>query len=241
MNHGTMRSFTGRLVGAAALVGAVVIGSGQTAAATVSQLDPAVLTPARAATVYAAKCPPPQMSTAGIECNGFAGREILGDSSIFVVGYENNADLKEKFVYQAAATFDLGPARDAVANGKVARASLSYGENSTTRRSAAGDSEYGILPTCNTKLGVPTAPWSGATDKLLQTSPADTAGVAGATTGDSGAWDVTPQVAKWLKASGGQGTFVLQAEDESMDVKAQSMCLSYVSDLTLTVEPAPAE
>ena len=239
--HGTMRSFTRRLVGAAALVGAVVIGSGQTATATVSQADPAVLTPSRAATVYARKCPPPQMSTPGIECNGFIGREILSDTSIFVVGYENNDTLKEKFVYQAAATFDLGPARDTVADGKVAKAYLSYGENSTVHRSAAGDSEYGILPTCNTKLGVPKAPWTGGVDKLIQTNPAQTSGVAGATTGDSGSWDVTPQISTWLKASAGQGTFVFQADDESMDVKAQAMCLSSISDFTLTVEPAPTE
>jgi hypothetical protein len=52
---------------------------------------------------------------------------------------------------------------------------------------------------------------------------------------------VTPQISAWLKTSAGEGTFVFQSEDESMDVKAQAMCLSSISDFTLTVEPAPAE
>lgn len=238
MKYGIRLNVTRRLIGATALVGAVLIGSGQPAAATVSQADPAVLTPSRVATVAETKCGP---AAPGIDCKGWDGIDIRSETSLFVVGFENNQDMNQKHVLQTVASFDLGPAKDAVGDGKVAHASLSYSEASTTRRSATGDSEYGILPTCNTQLGVAAAPFNGNQNKLIQTSPADVAGVTGATTGDSGAWDVTPQVTKWLKAGNGQGTFVLRSEDESLTAKAQSMCLSYVMDLVLTVEAAPAE
>ncbi len=123
----------------------------------------------------------------------------------------------------------------------MAKATLSYSEASTTRRSATGDSEYGILPTCNTRLGVPTDAWTGDLNKLIPTTQAKTDGVAGATTGDSGYWDVTPQVAQWVTNGAGEGTFVFRAEDESLEAKAQTMCLSYIIDPVLTVEFAPAE
>jgi hypothetical protein len=238
MNHGTMRSFARRLVGAAALMGAVVIGSGQVASATVSQVDPVSLTPTRAATVYEYKCPP---VSSGIECRPWDGLDVRSLTDLFVVGYENNQETSQKHVLQTAATFDLGPAREAVGNGKVGKAYLTYSEASTHRRSGSGDSDFGILPTCNTRLGVPKAPWTGAVDKLIQTNPAQTSGVAGATTGDAGSWDVTPQVATWLKGSTVQGTFVFQGDDESLTVKGQEACLSYIFGISLAVEPAPAE
>jgi hypothetical protein len=62
------------------------------------------------------------------------------------------------------------------------------------------------------------------------------AGVTGATTGDSGAWDVTPQLERWSEAAVTHGIFVLSGDDESPDVKGQSMCLSYLIDLGLAVE-----
>jgi hypothetical protein len=236
MKYGSTFNATRRLIGATALVGAILVGSGQTAGATVSKLDP--ISPSRVATVAETKCGP---AAPGIACKGWDGVDIRTETSLFVVGFENNQGSNQKHVLQTVATFDLGAAKDALVDGKVALASLSFSEASTTHRSAAGDSEYGILPSCNTKLGVPTAPWNGSQNKILQTTDAEINGVVGATVAESGIWDVTPQVTKWLKAGNGQGTFVLRSEDESLTPKAQSMCLSYVMDLSLTIEVAPAE
>ena len=41
---------------------------------------------------------------------------------------------------------------------------------------------------------------------------------------------------QWVDAGGKQGTFVMSGDDESMDAKAQTACLSYVIDLGLNVE-----
>jgi hypothetical protein len=239
MNTGTTSSVTRQLIGTLVLIGSVLVSSGHASAAPVNDMDPATLTPTRAATVAESKCGPAKMSTPGIECQGWDGTDVRSLGDIFVVGFENNQELAEKVVLQTVATFDLAPLNDATASAKVAKASLSYGEGSTTRRSATGESEYGILPTCNTRLGVPAANWSGSLDKIIPTTQAATAGVTGATTGDSGAWDVTPQVAKWLKDGTGQGTFVFRPDDESLDAKGQQMCLSYISDLALNVEFEP--
>lgn len=195
------------------------------------------VTPDPARTLYASRCDGPRLSTEGTNCNGFVGQEIRDDADIFVVGFENNDTLTEKFVFQAAGTFNFagetpGP------NEVVSKAILNYGEYSTVHRSAGGDSEYGILETCNSALGVPATSWDGS-PKLLQTTPALTAGRTPATTGDSGSWDVTPQIQAWLKDGKTQGTFVLKGNDESSDVKAQAMCISYVGGLVLTVELAP--
>jgi hypothetical protein len=189
-------------------------------------------------TIHASRCGGPAMSTPGITCTGFAGIEITEDSSIFVVGFENNDTVSEKHVYQAVAVYDFSgekPGPEEI----VSSATIRYGEYSTTRRSPGGDSEYGILPTCNTRLGVATAPFDGNATKLIATTPAMTAGHAAATTGDGGSWDVTPQIRAWLNEGKTQGTLVFQGDDESMDVKAQSMCLSYIGELILTVELAP--
>ncbi len=156
---------------------------------------------------------------------------------IFIVGFENNQEQQEKHVLQAVAAFDLSPLP---AGAKVTKASLGYAEASTTRRSAGGDEEYGVLPTCNTKLGIVDT-WNGNADVLLKPKPADVAGVAGATTGDSGAWDVTPQLKQWAEAGAKQGIFVLSGDDESMDIKAQTACLSYVINLVLDVEYTTSE
>lgn len=192
--------------------------------------------PGQVRTVAMSLCGPPGLSTAGTNCQGFDARQIREQSDIFVVGFENNAELREKHVLQTVAVFELAPLR-ALGNAELASATLGYGEASTTRRSATGDSEYGILPTCNTKLGVPTSgSWDGSTDKLVPTQPAQIAAVSPATTGDGGAWDVTPQVKAWLATSQSSGTLVLSSDDETRDIKAQSMCLSYVIGLNLSVE-----
>lgn len=195
-------------------------------------------TPDPVNTVYTSRCEGPRLSTDGTNCNGFVRAEIRDDKDTFVVAIENNDTLKSKFVYQAAAVFNFagespGP------NEVVSRATLAYGEYSTVHRSSAGDSEYGILETCSTALGVPTTSWDGTPKKLIQTTPAQTAGRSPATTGDSGSWDVTPQVQAWLRDGRLQGSFVMRGAEESTDVEAQSMCISYLGGLVLTLELAP--
>jgi hypothetical protein len=160
----------------------------------------------------------------------------VNDSSLFVVGFENSATLGEKFVYQTVVMLDLSSlsARPGV---EISMASLHYTEASTTRRSASDESEYGVLPTCNTRLGVPASgSWDGNVDNVIVTAPAAIAGVAGATTAGTGSWDVTPQIKQWLAAGQIQGAFVMGGEDESLDIQAQSMCLSYVFGVGLSVE-----
>jgi hypothetical protein len=224
-----------RLAGLA-LAGCLLVGAGPTLAAAPSQVETLGLTPTRAATAVQRRCGPARMSTPGIECRGWDGTDVTTLTDLFVVGFENNQELGEKHVLQAVATFDLSPLAALPADAKVAKASLGYAEASTTRRSASGDSEYGILPTCNTRLGVPTTAWGGGLDTIVSTTPAKTAGHAGATTAESGAWDVTPQIEQWVKDKAAEGTFVLRPEDESMDPKGQQLCLSYVINLALDVE-----
>ena len=227
-----MSSFTrlsAALLMSAALLASEVLGSA-------AQSEPSVtLVPTQVRTVAVSRCGPPTLSTAGTNCQGFDAREDCEKSDIFVVGYENDKDLGEKHVLQVVAVFDLAPACG-VAGTTVRGASLHYGEGSTTRRSAGGDSEYGVLQTCNTGLGAPTGEWDGRVDAIVQTKPAATAGWVPATTGDYGAWDVTPQLNEWLASGRPQGTLVLRSDDESLDIHEQAMCLSYVFDLNLTVE-----
>jgi hypothetical protein len=206
---------------------------------TAQQAEPVVLGPDRAGTAHQHRCASAVLSTGGTECQGFAGREILSDPGLFVVGYENDKDVSEKHAYQAVVVFDLAALRTDRGDAALSKATLGYGEGSTARRSPSGESEYGILPTCNTALGVPADNWDGSLDKLVPTRPAAVAGVAGATTGGSGGWDVTPQVQQWLAGSTPRGVLVLRGDDESMDVKGMAMCLSYVSDLGLAAEFAP--
>ena len=228
-------SIARRLAGLA-LAGCLLAGAAPALAAAPTELVEAVgLTPTRAATAVQRRCGPAQMSTPGIECRGWDGTDVTTLTDLFVVGFENNQELGEKHVLQAVATFDLAPLRD-LPEGARLKASLGYAEASTTHRSAAGDSEYGILPTCNTRLGLPTSAWGGGLDRVVPTTPAKVAGHAGATTGSDGAWDVTPQVEQWRKDGAGEGTFVLRPEGESMDPKGQQMCLSYVINLALNVE-----
>lgn len=227
--------FSARL-GAALVVGLALVGrpvSGLSA----EEMPSVTLTPSQARTVAQSRCAPPDLSTEGTTCTGFAGREILETPDIFVVGYQNDQENGEKFVYQAVAAFDLSPARPP-SNAELTHATLGYGEDSTVRRAAGGGSEFGILPTCNTGLGVPTTPWDGSTDKILATRPAGTAGMMPATTGDYGSWDVTPQIKEWLAAGQQQGTLVMRGDDESMDFKQDALCLSYLGDFSLTVEYA---
>jgi hypothetical protein len=221
----------------ALLVSVALIGSAVLESA--AQPGPSVtLSPAQVRTVGQSRCGGPTLSTEGTNCQGFDARQIREQSDIFVVGYENNQDLGEKHVLQVVAVFDLAAARGAPGT-EVSAASLHYAEASTTRRSASGESEYGILPTCNTGLGVPSAEWDGRTDSILPTTPAATAGVTPATTGDAGAWDLTPQLNQWLASGQPRGTLVLRSDDESLDIHDQTMCLSYLFDLNLTVEHRP--
>lgn len=196
------------------------------------------LRPVQAKTIALHRCGGPTLSTNDVNCIGFSAKEILSDPSIFVVGFENNKDINEKHVFQVAVEFDLtqvtvGP------NSEVDFAELMYGEVSTTHRSPAGDSEYGILTSCNTSLGVPATAWDGRVDRLVQTLPAATAGMVPGTTAESGTWNVLPQVKGWLASGAKKGTLVLGAADQSADVKELAMCLSYMTDISLTVQVAP--
>jgi hypothetical protein len=160
---------------------------------------------------------------------------VLDQKDMWVVGFENNATVGQKHVYQAVAQFDLGPLHALPEGATIAKAGLRYGEGSTTTRSPSGESSYGVLPTCNTRLGAATG-WDGGRDRVVPTTPAAVVGASGVTTGSFGAWDVTPQIEQWLAGGAAQGTFVLQGDDEAMDVKGQAMCLSYIFGLGLTVE-----
>ena len=44
------------------------------------------------------------------------------------------------------------------------------------------------------------------------------------------------ELQQWLTESGDRRTFVLRGDDESLYVKGQSSCLSYLTDLNLSVE-----
>jgi len=147
--------------------------------------------------------------------------------------------MNQAHVYQTVAAFDLGTLPN-MPGAKLSRAALNYLEASTVHRSPAGESEYGILPTCNTRLGVADN-WDGNLERLAQTRPAATSGVMGASTADAGSWDVTPQLQQWLAGGAGQRVLVMSGDDESMDVKADTMCLSYVFDVELVVEYAMDE
>ena len=198
------------------------------------------LLPAKAHTVGQSRCGAATLSTASTNCQGFDARAIREQPDIFVVGYESDQDVSEKHVLQVVLVFDLGTARPDP-GAQLSGATLHYIEGSTARRSTDGTSQDGILQTCNSGLGVPTGEWDGRTDTIVPTRPAVTAGVAPATTGDGGSWNVTPQVNEWLAGGKSQGTLVLRGDDETLDVRGQAMCLSYVADLGLSLEYAPIE
>jgi hypothetical protein len=226
-------ALTGGLVALAlgALTSGALVASAEESAST-------NLTPTQARTIALSRCGSNNLSTAGANCRGFDAREIREKNDLFVLGYENNAELSEKHVLQMVLVFDLsqitvGP------NDELRHATLIYSEGSTTRRSASGDSEYGVLPTCNTKLGVPTTAWNGNVNSIVATTPALIDGSSPATTGDFGSWDITPQVRKWLSDGQKQGTLVMGADDQSPNIQGQSMCLSYLFDLGMNVEVAP--
>jgi hypothetical protein len=225
-------ALTGSLVAVAlsALVAGTTVVAAQDSAVT--------LAPAPARTIALSRCGSAALSTADANCLGFDAREIRESGDIFALGFENNQELGEKHVLQLILVFDLAQIH-LDPNSDVGQATLGYSEGSTTRRSATGDEEYGILPTCNTTLGVPTSEWSGRVDALVATRPALTAGVTPATTGDAGSWDVTPQVREWLRAGQQKGTLVLGGDDQSPDIKGQTMCLSYLFDLGLNVNIVP--
>lgn len=194
-----------------------------------------MIAPAQATTASQSRCEGPTMSTPGISCIGFDGTQVRGLTDLFVLGFENNKDLSEKHVLQTVVSFDLSSV-SAIPQADISGAKLHYAEASTTTRSATGDSQYGILTSCNTRLGIPAASWDGSLDKVVPTTAALTAGMTPATTGDAGSWDVTPQIRAWLAQGQSRGVFVMRGDDESMDIRDQSLCLSYVIDLNLTVD-----
>ena len=219
---------------------AVAVGILNTGAPVASAQDStsSTLAPSQARTIALSRCGSAGLSTAGANCRGFDAREIRESTDTFVLGFENNQELDEKHVLQLIVVFDLSQI-PVDPDSEVGKATLGYSEGSTTRRSPEGESEYGVLPTCNTTLGVPTSEWNGSVDAIVATRPALTAGVAPATTGEVGSWDVTPQIREWLAAGQQKGTLVLGADDQSPDIRGQAMCLSYLFDLGLNVEIAP--
>jgi hypothetical protein len=196
------------------------------------------LTPAQVKTIALHRCGSATLSTNGATCSGFSAADILSDPSIFLVGFENNTDVNEKHVLQTVVEFDLSQVT-VEPDSEVDFASLMFSEVSTTRRSPSGESEYGILQSCNTKLGVPVNEWDGRVDRLVPTLPALTAGMVPATTAESGTWDVLPQVKGWIASGQKKATFVLNADDQSADVREMAMCLSYLTDMSLTVQVSP--
>lgn len=223
------------LLPAAALASTVAVH----AAPASQEVQTAVFGPAQIGTVSQTRCDQQVLSTPGVECRGFDGRDVRSLDDLWVVGFENNAEVKQKHVMQTVVMLDLAAVRAALGGAAPGKAVLGYAEASTARRSAAGESQDGILPTCNTGLGVPVDGWDGSLDRLVPTRPAGVAGVAGATTGDVGGWDVTPQLQAWLAGPAERGVLVLRGDDESLDIRGQGMCLSYVFDIGLAVEFTP--
>lgn len=223
----------------AVALGFLVTGTLTVSAQDVQEPTSSNLPPVRAMTIALHRCGPATLSTSDANCLGFTGKDILSDPSIFVVGFENNKELNEKHVFQILTEFDLsqvtvGP------NSLVDAATLTYSEVSTTRRSPSGDSEYGILPSCNTRLRVPVGRLETArTDRMILTLPALTAGMTPGTTGDLGTWNVLPQVKAWLENGEKRAELVLEAADLSGDVREMEMCISYLTDVSLTIQTSP--
>jgi hypothetical protein len=222
----------------AVALGFLVTGTLTVSAQDVQEPTSSTLTPVQAQTIALHRCGSAALSTSDANCLGFTAREILSDPSIFVVGFENNKELNEKHVFQILTELDLsqvtvGP------NSQVDAATLTYSEVSTTRRSPSGDSEYGILPSCNTRLRVPATRLETRTDQLMLTLPALTAGMTPATTAESGTWNVLPQVKSWLSNGEKKGILVLEADDRSDDVHEMAMCISYLTDVSLTIQVSP--
>ena len=236
-----------RLVGAVALGAALTIGAWPTlgtwpvvaapvlAAPVAEEVESVDVPIVRVGTAGKSRCGQ-ALATLGTNCLGFDGRDVRSLENLWVVGFENNAETGEKHVLQTVVVVDLAPLRGLPEKAEVTTSQLWYGEVSTVRRSAAGDSEYGILPTCNTGLGVAEDGWNGDLDGVVPTRPANATLLAGATTAESGAWDVTPQIREWLKSDQNQRAFVLRGDDESLDVKAQAMCLSYLTDVSVAAD-----
>ncbi len=206
------------------------------AAPTTQPTETVELPLAQVRTVSQSRCGGADLSTPGTQCRGFDAREVREQPDLWVVGFENNAELGEKHVLQIVASFDLAPLHALPEKAQITTAVLIYGEASTTRRSATGDSEYGILPSCNTRLGVAPSAWDGNPDRLVPATDAAVAGFMPATTAEAGIWNVTPQLQRWLEAKAGRGIFVLRGDDESPEINGQAMCLSYVFGINLAVD-----
>src|SRR4051812_44603699 len=115
----------------AILAATVLGGAGLSYAAPVTQrVVSTSLTPTRVGTASQDRCGTP-LSTPGISCRGFDGRDVRSLSDLWVVGFENNRDVGEKHVLQTVAAFDLAPLRSVPPRATVSRAILSYSEAST--------------------------------------------------------------------------------------------------------------
>jgi hypothetical protein len=222
----------------AVALGVLVTGTLTVSAQDAQEPTSSNLTPVQATTIALHRCGSASLSTSDANCLGFTAREILSDPSIFVVGFENNKELNEKHVFQVLTEFDLSQVT-VDPNSQVDAATLAYSEVSTTRRSPSGESEYGILPSCNTRLRVPATKRETRTDQLMLTLPALTAGMTPATTAESGTWNVLPQVKSWLGNGEKKGALVLEADDLSDDVREMEMCISYLTDVSLTIQVSP--
>ena len=243
----TARRAVRRLVGVVALGAALTVGAWPTlgtwpvvaapalAAPVAEEVESLELQIVKVGTAGKSRCGG-ALATLGTNCLGFDGRDVRSLEGLWVVGFENNAETSEKHVLQTVVVVDLAPLRGRPEKAEVTSGQLWFGEVSTVHRSAAGDSEYGILSTCNTRLGVAEDGWDGNLDGVVPTKPANATLLAGATTAESGAWDVTPQILEWLKSDQNQRAFVLRGDDESLDVKTQAMCLSYVTDISLAAD-----
>ena len=102
-----------------------------------SAQESVTLTPTQAKTIALSRCGGSGLSTSGTNCKGFDAREVRETPDIFVLGFENNAELSERHVLQVAVSFDLSQV-NIPPDSQVTSSALGYSEGSTTRRSAVG-------------------------------------------------------------------------------------------------------
>jgi hypothetical protein len=217
----------GRFAGGLTLAICLLAGAGPTVASPpAGAIQELSLRPALVGTAGESRCPPSQLSAPGAACPGFNIRDVRTLEGTWGVGYVNNPALAQKSVLQTVVVFGLAPLRTVPAPAAPSKAVLTY--------RVVGQSPIG--PPCDIQLGVPTEAWDGAYDRVAPARPAAVAGFQGASLGEPVAWDVTPQVREWLADAGGDATFVLRGDDESLDVTERGICLSYVSDLGLAIE-----
>ena len=230
-----------RVAGGLTLAACLLAGAGLTMAAPpAEEIQSVTLQPTLVGTAGESRCPPRDPALGPGCLGGFdIDRDLRSQDGVWVVGYARNPHPQNLFkhVVQTVAVFDLAPLRDVPAQLKPSKAVLTYREVGR----AVSPQAPGDVPSCITQLGVPADEWDGAFDRVVPARPAAVAGFQGAPPGDRVSWDVTPQTQQWLAGPGGAGALVLRGDDESMDVtEPAGSCLTYVSDLALAVELAPA-